>query len=202
MGKDELSRTAGVETSRGPRWRRTLAGAVDAAIVGAAAWLWRRRAASTGARQTWWGPLLGSSVDILREQLRSPGQRMLGLRTVDRRTGRRPELWRTLVLLGAGAGGQLLVRRITPAPMTPEQESDRDTFLEELTAIQQRHPDDPAAREAERRALFERNRSPVVATFGRAAGPKLVVGLLNSRLRRRLAPTIQVLTSRGESHNP
>ena len=58
------------------------------------------------------------------------------------------------------------------------------------------------AREAERRALFERSHSPVAATAARAAGPTLAIGLLNSRLRRRLGPTIQVLARGSDDHSP
>jgi hypothetical protein len=190
------------EISPAPRWRRMLAGALDAAIVGGVTWMWRRRGLSADARQRGWPPLLGASAELIREQLPTPGQRLLGLRTVDRRTGRRPELWRTLALLGVSLGGRLLTRRLVPAPLTPERQRERDGFLEELNAINQRHAEDPAAREAERRALFERSHSRVGPTFARVAGPTLAIGLLNGRLRRRLSPTIQVLARRSEDHSP
>jgi hypothetical protein len=185
-----------------PPWRRMLAGGVDAAIVGGAVWLSRRQSPGAHERASRWAPLFGPTSELVREQIGSPGQRLLGLRTVDRRTGRRLELWRTLVLLGASVGGRLLVGRLAPAPLTPERQRDRDGFLEELNAINQRHADDPAVREAERRALFERSHSPVAATFARAAGPTLAIGLLNSRLRRRLSPTIQVLARGSDDHSP
>ncbi|MCW3019659.1 MAG: hypothetical protein JWN10_1967 [Solirubrobacterales bacterium] len=200
MGDEELSGgTSDERSAAAPRWRRTLAGASDAAIVGAFAWVWSRRADRTDAGPVRWGSLL---ADLSREQLRTPGERMLGLRTVDPRTGRRPELWRTLVVRGVGVGGRLLVRRMAPGPTTSERQGERDAFLDELNAIQQRHCDAPAAREAERRALFERNHSPRATTLARALGPTLALGLLNSRLRRHFAPTIQVPARRGKYHNP
>src|SRR4051812_15506854 len=128
MGKPDITPAA--------RWRRVLAGIVDVAIVGCPAWIWRRRAASAaGAGRTRWMQLLGELGEPIREQLGSPGQRLLGVRTVDRRTGRRVELWRTLVLLGAGGGGQLLVRRLTPPVQTPEQEREHKRYWAELNAI-------------------------------------------------------------------
>ncbi len=202
MAKELMSPATRAESSPAPRWRQTLARALDAAIVGAGAWLWRRGTGTAGARQARWARLSGPAATLLGEQLRSPGQRLFGLRTVDRRTGRRPELWRALVLLGAGVGGQLLVRRLAPGPMTPEQVHDRDGFLDELNAIQARHPDDPVAREAERRALLDSPHDRLASSFLRAAGPTMAIGLLNIRLRRRLAPTTQVLVARGEPHSP
>jgi hypothetical protein len=78
------------EISPAPPWRRALAAIADIAIVGGVAWLWRRRAGSAaGVGRTRWAPLLRPSGEMVREQLGSPGQHLLGVRTVDRRTGRR-----------------------------------------------------------------------------------------------------------------
>jgi hypothetical protein len=140
--------------------------------------------------------------ESFRQQLRSPGQLLVGLRTVDRRTGRRQELWRTLLGLGVGVAAHWLMRRVARAPvMTPAQEHDRETFLEELGAIDERHRDEPVARKAERERLFERNHGPTFDYLRRATAPMLAIGLLNNRLRRRLTPTIDIL-ARPESHNP
>jgi hypothetical protein len=192
-----------VEIDPAPRWRRMLAGAVDSAIVGGAVWFSRRRSVNGGIdRAAGWARLFGPASELIHQQIGSPGQRLLRLRTVDRRTGRRPELWRTLVLLGADAGGWLLMRRAAPAPLTASQERDRLTFLDELNAIEQRHRDDPGAREAARRRLFERQPPSGVATLGRTAGLILVSGLLKSRLRRRLTPTTDTRISRAGSQSP
>jgi hypothetical protein len=179
-----------------------LAGAIDAALVGSGTWLWRKRRGGESARAARWMPVLEPAVQSLREQLRSPGQLLLGLRTVDRRTGRRLDLWRTLVLLGVGVARPMLARRLAPPPLTPEQERDRSGFLDELNAIQTRHPDDAIAREAERRQLFERQHNQVPDILRHTAVPMLVLGLLNNRLRRRLAPTTEVLFERLGPHKP
>jgi hypothetical protein len=47
-----------------------------------------------------WQRLLGEGLTVLGEQLPTPGQRIVGLRTVDARTGQRVELWRTLARAG------------------------------------------------------------------------------------------------------
>jgi hypothetical protein len=180
-----------------------LAGALDAALVAGGTWLWRhRRDGGQSARAARWMGLLEPAVESLRQQLRSPGQMLLGLRTVDRRTGRRLELWRTLVLLGFGVARSMLVRRLAPPALTPEQERDRSGFLDELNAIQARHPDDEAARESERQRLFERQHNQVPDILRRTAVPALALGLLNSRLRRRLAPTTEVAAEDREPHRP
>jgi hypothetical protein len=179
-----------------------LAGALDASLLAGATWLWRQRRGGESMRAARWTALLGLAAESLRQQLRSPGQLLLGLRTVDRRTGRRLELWRTLALLGVGVAREMFVRRLAPRQLTPEQERDRSGFLDELNAIQARHPDDAVAREAERRRLFERQHNPLPDVLRRAAAPMLAIGLLNSRLRRRLAPTIEVLAERSEPHKP
>ncbi|HTA34875.1 MAG TPA: hypothetical protein VK721_15745 [Solirubrobacteraceae bacterium] len=190
------------EIKSAPRARRMLAGAIDAALVGGGTWLWRKRRGGESARAARWMPVLELAAESLRQQLRSPGQLLLGLRTVDRRTGRRLELWRTLVLLGAGVARGVFMRRLAPPRLTPEQERDRSGFLDELNAIQARHPDDAVAREAERRQLFERQHNQVPDILRHTAAPMLAIGLLNSRLRRRLAPTTEVLAEDRESHNP
>jgi hypothetical protein len=179
-----------------------LAGALDAAIVAGATRLWRHRRRGGNAGTARWTGLIEPAVQSLRQQLRSPGQLLLGLRTVDRRTGRRLELWRTLVLLGLGVGRSVLVRRLAAPQLTPEQERARSGFLDELNAIQTRHPDDEGAREAARQELFGRQHNQVPDILRRTAAPALALGLLNSRVRRRLAPTAEVLAEGREPHRP
>jgi hypothetical protein len=115
------------------------------------------------------------------------------VRTVDRRTGRRVELWRTLVLFGARVGGQLLARRLSPAVQTPEQERQRELFMEELKALNERHPVGSRERDSEMSALMERQPGQGGTTPWRTIGPWLAFGLVNSALRRRLARTTEVL---------
>jgi hypothetical protein len=184
-----------------PWWRRMLAGVVDAAIVGGAGWLLRRQSSGTNTRTTSWAPLLAPIPELVREQLGSPGQRLLGLRTVDRRTGRRLELWRTVAIFGTTLGGRAVMRRLAPSPPTPSQARDQREFLDELNAIHERHREDPDALQAQRRQLFARQQ-PVRVTLLSTAGPVLAAGLLNNRLRRRLAPTTEVLIRRADSQSP
>jgi hypothetical protein len=102
-----------------------------------------------------------------------------------------------MVLFGASAGGQWLGRRLAPGAQTPEQERERESFRAELDAIYERHPNDHAAREAERERLFERPTPPQVSLW-RAVAPPLAAGLATTLLRRRLAPTVEVV-AKGQS---
>jgi hypothetical protein len=194
-----MSGMSSEETSPAPRWRRALAGLADVAIVVGVAWLRRRRGdarAPGGARLA---SLSGSAGERIREQLGSPGQRLFGVRTVDRRTGERVALWRTLLLFGARAGGELLVRRLV---QTPERERERERFMEEMRALNERHPPGSPGRDAELSALTERSPGPVIANPAPAMAAALAMALINSRLRR-LAPTTEVDVRRqGASHRP
>ena len=114
-----------------------LAGLVDAALLAGIACAFRgRRQGPPAARAL---ALLGSAGEFAREQIASPGQRLLGVRTVDRRTGRRTELWRTGLLLGASVAGRRLTRA-AEARACPEAEPERERFLPELRDIHERHP--------------------------------------------------------------
>ncbi len=112
---------------RAPRWREGLAGVVDVSLMGGFALLRSRgvRPVEAAARLRW---LRYIPADAVREQIPSPGQLLLGIRTVDRRTGRRVALWRTLLLLGTAAGGQQIARRLSPPPPEPEQRQNRDSY--------------------------------------------------------------------------
>jgi hypothetical protein len=138
--------------------------------------------------------VLAAPGDVLREQVRSPGQRLLGTRTVDRRTGRRLALWRTLVIVVTGAAGQELTRRLR-SPETREQEREREAFVAEMRSITEHHPQASPERDAEREALFERP-PPPQANLWRAVAPPLAAGLATTLLRRRLARTVEVLAKR------
>lgn len=177
--------------TKAPRWREGLAGLVDVAIVGGVAWLAARgeAPAQAAARLRW---LRLVPADAVREQLRTPGQRLLGIRTVDRRTGERVALWRTLALVGVAAGGQQLARRVAPQAQSEERERDRDSYLQELREIHMRHPLDSPERQAAMSELMRRH-GPMRANLLATVGPMAGVALLTSRLRRRMAPTVEVL---------
>ncbi len=178
----------GIDIAQASRSRRALAGLIDVAIFGALT----RRVLSHGDRERL--RLLSSiaSPEALREQLRTPGQRIAGLRTVDRRTGERVALWRSLVLAGASGCGALAMRRVQPSPPTSEQERERERALVEMESLYRRHPIDREAREAERARLATQARSPVDFDVKRVLATTLAVALLRAALRRRLAPTIEV----------
>ncbi len=178
---------ASADLQRASRWRTTLAGLLDAGLV--AGVLWTLRSGSglgRGARTA--GALLAPTSDFVREQLASPGQRLLGIRTVDRRTGRRVALWRTALLLGVRAGGQLAAARLAPA--TPDAAA-RAQLETELAEARRLHEGNPAALQSALTAIYERH-STDFAGLPRAIAPTLATGVLNRRLRRRLAPTVEV----------
>jgi hypothetical protein len=176
------------DIERAPWPRRTLANLVDAAIAGGVAWSLRARAAGA-AREAL--SLLAPGGELIREQLASPGQRLAGVRTVDRRTGRRLALWRTLVLIGVRVGGQLVVSRVTPAAPTAERNRALATVREETEAARREHAGDPEALREALLAVHRRHRIPS-PNFAGLLAPALTVAFLNRRLRRRLAPTVEV----------
>ncbi len=188
--------------NRAPRWREMLAGLLDVSLVGGLLWLVRRQqggAAAAAERLRW---LRYVPADALREQLRTPGQRLLGIRTVDRRTGQRVALWRTLALVGVAGGSQLIVNRLKP-PDTPAQEREREAFVEEMQAIMRRHPQRSPERDAERQALLARHQSTLPGRdLQRALALTFLAGLVTRRLRRRLAPTREILVRRRVDHRP
>lgn len=111
---------------RAPRWRETGAGLVDAAAFGGLTWLARRRELIRldGAV----GTVIGVASVVLREQLRTPGQVLLGIRTVDRRTGERVALWRTLAVAATNFAGRRLAGRLAASSMSgPKGERERRT---------------------------------------------------------------------------
>ena len=181
---------------RAPIWRRTGANLIDAALLGGLWWLARSRGwVRDGGRVA---RLLALPGDPLREQLRSPGQRLLGTATVDPRTGGRLAVWRTVAIVAAGAAAQELTRRLEPVT-SDEQQRRRDAYVSEMTAIMARHPQPSPERDAERRSLEERHPAPSLL---RAAAPPIAAGVLTTRLRRRLAPTVEVLAQRRSDHSP
>jgi hypothetical protein len=147
--------------------------------------------------QRWLRPL-APAVRVLSEQLGTPGGWIVGLRTVDRRTGRRVALWRSLAVALLGAVTEAVRRRLTPAS-PPISESEHEDFVREVQAIRERHADDRQLLGEENR-LYEERRIGVnlwrwlPATVGPA--------LINSRLRRRLAPTVVVVSRPRVRHSP
>jgi hypothetical protein len=170
-----------------PRWRSALAGGVDMTLAGGLALVVRLRARDPAAAL---GKLRWLPSDLIREQVPSPGQLLMGLRTVDRRNDRRVALWRSLMLVGVNQAGQLVVRRL--ARENEQRESQRAAFAAEVGELAAGHAAHDAATAAERQALLDRYRD-LPNGLARSLAPKLVLGVVNRRLRRRLAPTRQVL---------
>jgi hypothetical protein len=119
-----------------PRVRQTLAGLIDAAVMalptaiyGLRAW----RARGTGrpaARPPGWMRVLAPVAAILGEQVRTPGSWIMGVRTVDSRTGRRLALWRTLTVALVQVATRLLIPRLTPRPVLPSEDERRQRASE------------------------------------------------------------------------
>jgi hypothetical protein len=201
--------TTGVEptpsSTPAPRARKALAGLIDSAVLALPAALYLRRALRAGgadqpaARPPGWTRLLTPAVAVLGEQVGTPGSWIMGVRTVDRRTGRRIALWRTLTVALAQVATRVLIRQLTPRPVVPSDD-ERGQRLREVQAIKDRYADDEEARNAElMRHHAEHQINATVKVW-----PPLVAGLgstlVNRGLRRRLAPTLVV--SRGRAEQP
>ena len=186
-----------------PRARRLLATALDLTVAGV--WVWARRPRWSGGAAPTVEPslssrLFGPANELAREQLGSPGERLTGLRTVDRRTGRRVQLWRTLLIVATRAAGAELGRRARRRD--PEQERERAAFHRELRAVHERHREDPDACETEIAGLFERAPESIEVDLKRSVGPIVVFGLLSALLRRRLAPTVVIDARSRRGYSP
>ncbi|MGO9487789.1 MAG: hypothetical protein ACLQBB_02030 [Solirubrobacteraceae bacterium] len=175
--------------AKAPTWRRTGAGLIDMAFFGALWWFARSRGLLRERGVA--AQLMALPGELLREQLRSPGQRVLGTLTVDRRTGRRLALWRTLALVAARAAAAEITRRLEPAH-SPELEREREAAGAELGEIMRRHPQASPEREAELQAAYARHRTSM-PSLPRTVAPSLLTGIVTTRLRRRLAPTVEIL---------
>jgi hypothetical protein len=180
-----------------PAWRRMVAGAIDIALHYSLGWCVRRlRRLPAGWRdvlqgdEPTWIKFVGPGSTLVQEQLGAPGQRMLGIRTVDRRTGARVPAWKSLVLAASSFGAGVFVKRGARAAMSPERVLERQRFMREWKAIAERHANDPDAREAARDELAKQYRGDGCAWRFAA------LALVGNLLRRRLAPTTEVSVRR------
>jgi hypothetical protein len=178
-----------------PRGRRAIAGLVDAALwsVPLAIKLRQmRRGEGTGdggerAKRARRAATLGWGA--LGQQLGTPGQRIVGLRTVDRRTGRRLALWRSLAVAGVALAGDAIASglRSSGARQRPDpQERERA-----VRAIREAHRRDEAAANRALTDYFREHQGPPI-DLTRLIYVPLAVNLVQSRLRKRLAPTTVV----------
>jgi hypothetical protein len=199
-------RTATEQPVPAPRALRALAGLIDTAVVlglmAAVSWRWFRPGGGTGGDRD---ParlqrlrLLGPAVGVLGQQLGTPGGWIVGLRSVDRRTGRRVALWRSLAVALLGPVTHAVRRRLVPAPPTIP-ESEREEFGRELRAIEEQYPGDGRRLAEASSRFYEQHRVEVNRWRWLLA---MVPGLISVPLRRRLAPTVVVVSPRRLPHRP
>src|SRR6185312_945436 len=118
--------------------------------------------------------------------------RLLGIRTVDARTGARTPAWRSLAAVGLSAGGQLLAARLQPPAESEERRLERRRFHEAMGDTYRRHSTEPAAGEAERARLLADAPPGISVNMWRSVAPQVAVGVVASRLRRRLVSTTEI----------
>ncbi len=185
-----------VELVPATRRQRALAGLLDMAVAGAVVRLmWDRRAEGDGASRG--GPLgrlavLAPLRAIVEEQVGSPGAWVAGIRTVDRRTGRRVVLWRTAMLVGVRAASQLVASRLQSDPPETMSELEWRQRKREIEEIEERYAADPDGRNRAMADYFEAHPQPWAMNVARPIAIAMGTTLVNSRLRRRLAPTMLV----------
>jgi hypothetical protein len=175
------------------RARRTTAGLIDMAVLGGPQMLLRRRGRGAGSsgREKWLERVLGGGQLLLEQQLGTPGERAMGLRTVDRRTGRRVVLWRSVVLVLATAGTQAL-RDFASERLAAARRAELEELRQGLRSVEQ-HPEDSLERD-EAMSQVMRAQGEVSASLS-CWWPLALAGalaLVQHQLRRRLAPTVVV----------
>jgi hypothetical protein len=151
----------------------------------------------------------GEAAKVLGERYGSPGQRIVGLRTVDRRTGEPVPLALSTGLLALRIAGTILSKRlfrVTAVGATaPDPDQQTATLKAEISELNVTYADDPDGLGDAVRRLYQERR---VGFAGRPPGASIKTGIARSvlvtvgltqlqrRLRRRLAPTIVVIAGR------
>ncbi len=202
LARVEGNADRGAETEpareKAPRLRRALAVAIDMGLWSAPFWVARRRMrpAGSGTGESEWARRARQAArpgwTVLEQQLGTPGQWIAGVRTVDRRTGRRVAPWRSLVLAAFSlARGELTRRLWSAARPSPVDAQER---AREVRVIVDAHRDDEEATHA---ALFDYHRDDRIPDPNGAHLflVPLALGVLESQLGKRLAPTVVVLRS-------
>jgi hypothetical protein len=199
--------TTNTDPRPAPRARRLFAGLINVGVVALPTAIhWRRamRAARNGgrpARAPRWTSVLGPVLAIVAEQVGMPGDWVMGVRTVDQRTGARIALWRTLTVQLARIAARLLIRRQMPPPvMTTDAERRRQ--FSEIKAIEERHRDDENARNAELMRHYSDNGVNGGSAPWRMLLASIGSALLNQLIRRRLAPPVVIDARARRSHSP
>ncbi len=197
MWDNTATTDTGIEPA--PLARRLLAGLIDAAVVSLPVVLQARRTWRAGrvggavARLPRRTSMLPGVLEILGEQVGTPGGWTMGVRTVDKRTGGRLALWRTLVVALVQIGTRLLSQPLNPRPAIPSETEHRQRS-DEIQTIKERHAEDEEALNAELMSHYAKHRMDVpIRTW-----PILVAStLLNRWIRRRLAPTVVIARAPG-----
>jgi hypothetical protein len=186
-----------------PRARTALAGLIDAGLMALPTAVVLRRtmrvaeAGDAPYRPPRWISALAPAFVVLGEQLATPGDWIMGVRTVDKRTGARIALWRTLTVALVRIAARRLARQLRPRPVIPTDMERRQRS--EIEAIEQRHRDDEEARNAALMRHYSEHRVNPSAGLWRVLAGGLGSVLVNRVVRRRLAPTV-VIDARD--HNP
>jgi hypothetical protein len=204
----EQARAQPIELELASGSRRAAAGSLDAAIIGATLYVRHRvRGPRTFADRPKRSPAREAAMTLLgdtalRERVGSPGERLLGVRTVDRRSGEPLALWRVAVLTAAAVAVRLLRMCLMPDPVSDEQRLGNERFAREVADLRARHADDSDALNAAMIELWrERPIPPVSVDVRRSLGVALALALVSRRLQRSLAPTA-VVRRRNDPHSP
>jgi len=138
----------------------------------------------------------GPVATVLAQQYGSPGQRLFGLRTVDRRTGERMELWRALLAAALRAAPGLLSK---PLLRRPERQLGGPTDSEmraEIAAIRAEHAGDEPGLQKAIGDYYQRHHIEVsfdpLADIGRPLLLFVGVGRLARVLTKRIAPSLVI----------
>jgi hypothetical protein len=182
----------GAAVRRAPRGRRSLAGTVDGAFVAGAAWLTlRRRGRGEGAVQGRMPRATRAASEALAQQLVTPGQLLAGVRTVDRRTGARLALWRSLASVAVAGAADVAARTLVGAETSVAPDADDVADIARIRAQHAGDPDAPGAALAESHRAHEAR-----IDTRRAIAVPVALAVVERRLRRRIAPTVVVRRSR------
>jgi hypothetical protein len=195
-----------------PRRLRAEAGAIDTAVNGliaGALWLYSRRggSGSAGGDDTGNSSSLGNGASaqrvalgvggLLGERFGSPGQRIVGLRTVDSRSGEPVALKVSLALAGLKLGSGLVNKRLAraAAPARTARVSPSE-FGEEVQALRARFGEDADGLNAALMAHYQKHRAepPAAVNFLRPIAVGFALSVVQRRLRRSLAPTVVVVS--------
>lgn len=133
---------------------------------------------------------------LLGERFGSPGQRIVGLRTVDSRTEAPVALPLSAALAAGGIAANVLSTHFIRSPLSAEAQAQKTEFENEVEALRASYGDDHDGFRRAVVALYGENHvaaSLPLARFALSLTLGVVLGVAQRRLRRALAPTIVVV---------